>query len=157
MATDKKIEDYLNLYLGCELLYKYSGTWTKEEGENNFTKSMRRLDYRTMQDVEEKRIEIKPILRPLSDMLNTEAFEIHKMYFGTETTLDFTGDTGSAYFNPKTVKVTTYHALRIINGEDYEIGDFMKVVSIVPYLLSKHFDLFGLIEAGLAIDKITLK
>jgi hypothetical protein len=29
--------------------------------------------------------------------------------------------------------------------------------SVFAYLISKHFDLFGLIEAGLAIDKTTLK
>lgn len=95
----------------------------------------------------------KLILRPLSDILNTEAYEVYKIYFDKEMALDFSGDTGSAYFNPKQVRVKAEHALRIFNGEDYETGDFMKVLQLVPYLLKQGFDIFGLIEAGVAIDK----
>jgi len=55
---------------------------------------------------------------------------------------------------------------------DFRIGDEMHYLNLVgesgviiigfnpesvKYLLSKHFDLFGLIEAGLAIDKTVLK
>lgn len=34
-------------------------------------------------------------------------------------------------------------------------ADVRKAAPVITYLLSKHFDLFGLIESGLAIDKTT--
>jgi hypothetical protein len=43
----------------------------------------------------------------------------------------------------------------------YTMADMQNLVrqeaACIQYLLSKHFDLFGLIEAGLAIDSTTLK
>jgi hypothetical protein len=138
----KKIEDYLHLYLGCEVL------WENEEGT---TGGREILDGHLIESHKYHKTTLKPILRPLSSILNTEAFEVYKMYFDQETAPDYSNDTGSIYFNPKQVRVKAEHALRIFDGRDYESGDFMKVCSIVPYLLSKHFDLFGLIPAGLAI------
>lgn len=143
----KKIEDYLHLYLGCECL------WEDKEGD---TGGRTELDHYSLSGFYEGDIKIKPLLRPLSDMTEEEARYIFKYYFEKDYTEDWTGDTGSAYFNPKRITPTKYHALRIIDGADYETGDFMKVIGLVPYLLSKHFDLFGLIESGLAIDKTTL-
>lgn len=73
-----------------------------------------------------------PHLRPLSDMAEEELQECGNMIY------DFSGD-------PE---------LNAHKWQDFEIG-------LAPeqfhYLLSKHFDLFGLIDAGLAIDSTTLK
>jgi hypothetical protein len=79
------------------------------------------------------------------------------MYFNKDFVFDYSKDTGSANFIPARARILAKDAIRIFEGRDYETGDFMKVVSIVPYLLSKHFDLFGLIDAGLAIDKTKIK
>jgi hypothetical protein len=40
---------------------------------------------------------------------------------------------------------------------DKQVENVCNVNHIFDYLLSKHFDLFGLIDAGIAIDKTTLK
>lgn len=134
----RNIEDYLKFYIGCEL------TPIEDEGKGILTSE-------NLYDAE--RWAHQPYLRRLSSITNTEAFEIYKMYFGKETALDFSTDNGSANYRPKQVRVLAEHAIRIFNGDDYETGDFMKVLSIVPYLLKQQFDLFGLIDEGLAIEK----
>lgn len=138
----KEIRDYLHLY-DCDCII------TAKDGNEGWT-------YNSKDVIIPKDATAKLVLRPLSDILNTEAFEVYKRYFEKETTEDWSGDTGSAYFNPKQVRVKAEHAIRIFNGEDWEQGDFMKVCSIVPYLLKHRFDIFGLIESGLAIDATTL-
>lgn len=69
----------------------------------------------------------KIILRPLSDMNKDEEHE----YEATK----------------KVIKASPVH----------QIGVVVNTHESTRYLLSKHFDLFGLIESGLAIDKTTLK
>lgn len=71
---------------------------------------------------------VKPILRPLSNMTEEEGKEAESAW---NEFMGF-GETISRGMN-------CAHANRI------------------KYLLSKGFDLFGLIEAGLALDKTTLK
>lgn len=68
-----------------------------------------------------------PVLRHLRDMTGEEKIEISKILNWPE---------------PKTVMNNRY-------GK-YSAAMFL-------FLLSKHFDLFGLIDAGLAIDKTTLQ
>ncbi len=140
----KNIQDYLHLYYDCDCLCE------KPDGNTGWRCN---LTDEQIQENYSGRLNIKLILRPLTDILNTEAHSVYKLYFEKEMALDFSGDTGSAYFNPKQVRIKSEHAIRIFNGEDYETGDFMKVLSMVPYLLKQGFDLFGLIESGLAIDK----
>jgi hypothetical protein len=75
---------------------------------------------------------IKPILRPLSDMTYSEAVSIEADWIE-------------------------------LNHESEEVvaisfpSDYSKLLpEDFLFLLSKHFDLFGLIDAGLAIDKSTI-
>jgi len=75
----------------------------------------------------------KPILRPLSDMTEGEHSDFEN--------ISFSEDTKNWEYDEE---------LKMSIGESTEFNRF-------AYLLSKHFDLFGLIEAGLAIDKTTLK
>lgn len=140
----KDIKNYLHLYYDCDCLCE------RQDGNEGWRCN---LTDEQIQENYSGHLDIKLILRPLTDILNTEAHEVYKMYFEKEMALDFSGDTGSAYFNPKQVRIKAEHAIRIFNGEDYETGDFMKVISLVPYLLKQGFDLFGLIDAGLALDK----
>ena len=72
--------------------------------------------------------EVKPILRPLSDISANECFELVKL---------------------KDFPRASDGRMIALNGR-YEPDVFL-------YLLSKHFDLFGWIEQNLAIDKNTLK
>ena len=84
---------------------------------------------------------IKPILRPLSDMTEDEARNVYKITTGEDYPAN---DAKSEVF--------------AVQDEEFlsaqmEIGAMMGQPAVWRYLLSRHFDLFGWIEAGLAIDK----
>jgi hypothetical protein len=129
---EKRIEDYLHLYLGCDV--ESTGgkrgklIWTSYQDtacvvyENDDPRG--RVGYKNY---------FKPILRPLSDMTEDEKVEF-------EATKVF-------------VLATPVH----------HVGNMQWTPETFRWLLSKQFDLFGLIESGLAInikdvaDKTTLK
>lgn len=117
----KDIKDYLHLYLGCEIYDSYNDRTGILKG---ITKDSVLIDHKTSWRLDFD--EVKPILRPLSDMTEEEKIEYGETF--KEVKPFFGGD--SVYF------------------ESHET---------VRWLLSKHFDLFGLIEAGLAIDGTKMK
>ncbi len=96
--------------------------------------------------------EIKPVLRPLSDITN-EIEKIRELFFKTDETIS-----GGTSFTETLVYKDNKFQIKV---EDYywtgdnikvyykDIGDF----KIYQYLFSHHFDVFGLIEKGLAINK----
>lgn len=124
----KEIKDYLHLYYGVECIVE---------------KSDYHMVHNLMINAGDKAIIdgkfifhvhnavpfkgiVKPILRPLSDMTEEESKELLSIQ-----------DLKRGVIDTKYVIVTR-------SWED------------ARYLLSKHFDLFGLIESGLAIDVTTL-
>jgi len=142
----------LHLYLGCECVTDSGITGTLSQ-VNIATELCKLIINDAGQDISKHLNEVKLLLRRVESITPNEAVYLYKMYFGKDTAEDWSGDTGSAYFNPKKVIPTIENALRIIRGDDYSSGDFMLVVSIVPWLLSKSFDLFGLIDSNQAIEK----
>lgn len=130
IIMEKNIKDYLHLYIGCEV-----------STPDGFRKMLCYNNYFDLVYVETNPEtiapskayytyhinEVKPVLRTLSNMNDEEDKECSNIMFGE--------------FASKVVRKNIIH---------YE-GEKIK------YLLSKHFDLFNLIEAGLAIDKTTLK
>ncbi len=109
----KHIQEYLPFYLGCDIV--------------TLTGKVEKLVIATKDDSKEVSLylailyNLKPILRPLSDMTQEENVNLHSIL--------------QAY-----PVDTSYDLLK-------------RNASMTEYLLSKHLDLFGLIEAGLAIDK----
>ena len=130
----KKIEDYIHLYLGCDVELDNSGSKVVKKlvavgGVDDYAYCKLRLGtpekgivHATL--LREKRVKL--ILRPLSDMTDVEHRELMKICFEDEFQTLALAPVGCGC--PKGF----------------------------AYLLSKHFDLFGLIEAGLAIDATTL-
>lgn len=128
---DKKIEDYLHLYLGCDVTI---GNWFPKDYSKKVLESVepsRKVaaigfyyyngeTCTTSTRWELPIVDIKPILRQLSDMTEEEANKSDAL------------------------------------GSDEINGQLVLSPEAILYLLSKHFDLFGLIESGLAIDKSTL-
>lgn len=106
---EKKIEDYLHLYMGCAC-----------EIRDGIAFIVDIITPSTIIGVNERKWKVKPVLRPLSDMTNEEL----------EHMTDATRRNKSMIYQ---------HAER------------------TAYLLSQGFDLFGLIESRLAIDKKTIK
>lgn len=134
---EKKLSDYLHLYLGCEVLVKdkiITGTGDTGVVENIHIATLTTVSI--LGSVKQKfRILIgamsversfnfeddKLVLRPLSDM--------------TEDETNF--------------QWNTFCNIKLINQQ--------VVAEEIRWLLCQHFDLFGLIESGLAIDSTTLK
>jgi hypothetical protein len=140
----KDIKNYLHFYLGCEVEVRKKDRdkkWLRgfiseiSRGSNhgdwievNFNKVVTILN----QEWEERSSnfhnyfigydEIKPILRPLTEMTDEEMDEMGQY----------------------AVKAYTIES-------EAQAGEYIGQSAL--YLLSKHFDLFGLIEAGLAIEK----
>lgn len=129
---NKKIQDYLHLYLGADGIA--SGDLpaklvgiTQGYGHDTFYPIVKREGMRQYTDTPNG---FKPLLRPLSSM--------------TEEEMDQVVELGGLYRRGDTVEqfTATWKAF----GAD-----------VFVWLLSHHFDLFGLIDAGLAIDKTSIK
>lgn len=171
---NKDIKDCLHYYLGCEVeYYNYISNawcigilrgvtddyaWIKDDGNGcHFS-------------------DLKPILRPLSDMSEEEAGWVYNysFQFGLTTQLGnyFDYDIRKIMNEDKVASLD----IRRIDRPHHSVNILMDGTSIVfndeemnekpkfcwrcmngaiqfHYLLSKHFDIFGLIEEGLAIDK----
>ena len=127
----KELKDYLHLYLGCRIKSK-GGKCGDLVSVSNYGMSIVVYDKDKINDPRGLCINsdwLLLILRPLSDMTKEEKdwLDEHENF------------------------VNNYKQ----NAESELIIEWD--AEKTSYLLSKHFDLFGLIEAGLAIDKTTLK
>lgn len=173
---EKNIKDYLHLYLGAEV----------EGGGNVTYALLAALDEISLETNSNTWRGIKPILRPLSDMTGGEADEFALLCLNSphapknfdtitidEIQTEVVYNDGGNMLDDD-VEVYIGIACRCIDGyvsimKDGRIGmsdendiptEKMKpvddVYGKVVWLLSKHFDLFGLIESGLAIDKTKL-
>lgn len=150
---EKNIKDYLHFHLGCEIRHDkgiYVGTLTSIgfHTAEIFCDYLKRneghrvppgKDFGYFSILIER---LKPVLRPLSDMTEEESIEIAKIH-----KYDVPDDDGvmeeivSIYGN---------------GGGILMLGAYLPVSHYLEgllWLLKNHFDLFGLIESGLAIDK----
>lgn len=132
---DKKIEDYLHLYLGCcyrltpkKYTPRYKSSRTTKVRYANFYPLMDKIKNPTYYD-------FKLILRPLGDMTEEEGRYVVNHY--SLRSVDM----------PINKRLFGIELSKRLSGQ----------MEVTKYLLSKHFDLFGLIPAGLAIDATTLK
>lgn len=127
--------------------------------------------------------DIKPILRNLSSMTEKEARELYDVVIGSweggiikskrfgksmeVICYDIDEDDNPSddeifedADNNETLLRIDLAPFNIWKGREHdynEVYDWKTHVDIFACLLSKHFDLFGLIESGLAIDKDALK
>lgn len=156
--SDKKIEDYLHLYLRCEVKCPKLSGWIYSQKRMTLTRHFWLHNW-------EK--ELIPILRPLSDMSEEEKLDLAKMHdnkiewsivdgkptgrenIGIKQIMEFEGD----MFLVREIENNLFGDEREGNIAASNISNF----ELTRYFLSKHFDLFNLIPDGLAIDKTTLK
>lgn len=131
----KDIKDYLHLYVGC--LCEIGSEDDKK------TRVLTGVDYglgvhEGVFGFQKCAVElVKPILRPLSDMTGGERIAAYDLHFHKNMNVDKIAPT---------TKVNTL-TLWMKDGFEHFTPDTTR------YLLAKSFDIFGLIEAGLAIDK----
>lgn len=156
---EKNIKDYLHLYLGCEVGIKdggilYGNEKMTEINTYGYVHLYERDGYWPID-------QIKPILRPLSDMSEEERKELWKYIFKREFNengiIVFRKDRTTST-EPRYVMSSGLERLGIeMNGTIWADSDLSPFKhnqhEVTLWLLSKRFDLFGLIESGLAIDK----
>lgn len=151
----KKIEDYLHLYIGCEVLAptKYyhnegdgltKGLFTGIHGELGAEIQFIINGYAEEEPSYVELRKVKPILRRLSSMTEDEAVELY----------DFLYPSSTAERKIKRFAITNHLDDKGVYWEGkIAIFDY---IDWFPWLLKKGFDLFGLIDEGLAIDAQTL-
>lgn len=180
----KKIEDYLHLYVGCEVAAPNpyddhgveiaKGLLTGIHGEYG-PEIQFIIDGNTEEDPDYVEfLKVKPILRRLSSMTEEEQKELWRLVFSmghgnefTDRFKDFTGrvqfiDEKTYYNVPRHVMMQGVERLGIeSDGTVWADCDLHKwrhnQHEVTRWLLSKGFDLFGLIDEGLAIDAATLE
>ena len=173
---DKRIEDYLHLYLGCEGLYLSSyGVHGKKQVKAKFVgiTSQRKLilvcydkygkewGYDVVADYHE----FVPAFRPPSDMTAEEAVKLCSIYspeaFGDYRFSKWVAVRGEANFcynvtNEKS-DMSFHVDIKEMHIKVYEDGNdtypSLENHTYFTEYLRMGFDLFGLIPAGLAIDK----
>lgn len=122
------IKDYLKYYIGCKCFYA-----TDEPCNETYVLTPSRLAGAT-------EFGAVPILRKASSLTDDECMELHRI---------------SPYFDAKASEEYVKNRLYVIRE------NITNKISMRPerfhYLLSIGIDLFGLIDAGLAIDAATIK
>jgi len=172
---ENKIEDYLHLYLPIAVELNNGGskvynrvavavgntddefryvTLRLGKGKKSFTHSILLAEPDR----------IKPILRPLIDMTEEEMKDVLIMHFH-ESGRDVAAQSIVSVKKKHEVKMASkygtgipyivYNESNIPHSDDVLSFSELNADQFI-YLLSRGFDLFGLIEAGLAIDKTTL-
>jgi len=168
-VRQREIRDYLHLYLGCEMQYS---THHEPQYEKYILSSENLKEAIEFEDL--------PILRPLSDMTDREVLDVVAIVLRKE--IDFlkvewtpkrdyvvvhynTWLPQSDYEKERWERCelniaiaddfTIYNHANYIKGNSTGVSNepLYKQHEATRYLLSKGFDLFGLIEEGLAIDK----
>ncbi len=165
--SDKKLSDYIHYYIECRIQR------TSRSGEYQNTVNLDPNEYYRINQ-ETYPYSIKPILRRLEDMTVEEAIQLYREATKTHSDKDEydvtfikdkgklcsiqVGDLGMAkmYMN---INIEG-DVLVYIHDNDSDPKIVERVANqhlITHYLLSKHFDLFGLIDSNCAVDYKTLK
>ncbi len=169
MTTNKnnitELNDVLHLYLGCEckgyyilddktLEYQCDGTLKSvnkyyKEGENPWPIIIRQVRHNYWIDNHFNFDAVVPILRRIEDITTDEAWElIFKIPFYQDKHIKITKiERGNIYFEVQYNNLRWWPKTIPIKGTTPD--QFL-------FLLNKQFDLFGLIDNKLAIDKSTL-
>ena len=181
----KNIRDYLHLYFGCEIVIenttywlvheKHKHTWDKFNIQGWF------IDYCNI--VDPPKLTFKLLLRPLSDMTQKEAEHFawlcmdseHHLEEDTriskdEVQIELAKYDGGNLLDPDieiyigvivrcfegAVVIFKDGSISVVDEEGKAREPIDNIAHKVHYLLTRGFDIFGLIESGLAIDKTNL-
>lgn len=156
---ETKFKDVAHLYLGCELDTDCHGQGI----QGHMPISFKELDADNLATIlyqlsnDDWGHYCKPILRPLSDMQPKEAEEYFKIENSRDGVSGFVSAKGNIlvnWYNDNGWGTTTADGNEMIVKQNKLIKN--PSANQFVYLLSKHFDLFGLIESGEAVDKTKL-
>lgn len=159
-----KLQDYIQYYLGCECTTSLNGYMATLLGVDRHYD----MPLKITQEIgifHVKYEEVKPILRRLEEISGMELRDIYRLIFKREFpatgNIVFRKDT-SLSSDPRWVLSTGCDRVGVeVSGHVWADCDLhhykFNQHEVTRLLLNKRFDLFGLIDAGLAIDKATIK
>lgn len=138
----KKLKDYLKYHIGCSVFVFPAETiesgWLKKE-----LKKLPDLQYSYLLEVDNFKRTLDggylPILRPYSSMDDAECLDWANLYFTDTVTAD-------------ELKIDRMFKNPIIQFYEARIRLRENKPEVFHWLLSKNFDVFGLIDEGIAID-----
>lgn len=151
---EKKLEDYIHFYFGCDVQTTARKEASLGQKMGYKTGKMIDMDIRCKQSAIEVDgvpidfdwTEIKPILRPITDITKDELRLIAKLTAPTE-------DISGKYLDDAFTQMQNLFIKHGINAFSFDELSSMQIFEVTALFLKQGFDLFGLIEAGLAIDK----
>lgn len=128
----KKIEDYIHLYIGCDV------QWTRSDGAKLISKL-------TLSDAGwlKRRDDVKLLLRPLSSITKEEAIMLADIIHPESK-----GNHPDDVINDPDLLPSVTRNLTANRAKFYASVSF----EMTRFLLSKSFDIFGLIDANFALD-----
>jgi hypothetical protein len=174
----KELKEVLHLYLGCKIVNYPYPNHAKEKSLigrlrcvmddkvfiQNKDKSGNDWPHLTTDKIDA----VMPILRALSDMTEDECVDVYTIERDRQIhapALDFDARKEANGFIVTRLDLLNERLMIGFTGQVYKVIEEGKRPHIEPirnqheitlYLLSKQFDLFGLIQSGLALDKNTL-
>lgn len=132
---EKKIEDYLHLYLGADYQWRDGdGEWRRPQRLNTYNLN----DINRYMNTDDVRL----ILRPLSDMTEEEKVRVALWEFTNYKSAELTPN----------ISDNDFFTFRNENGMKCSVNIHYLSAETTRKLLKAGFDLFGLIDSGLAID-----
>lgn len=136
----KTIENILHLYIGCDVKHD-NGDVLKLYGIVGSEVHLVYSDYYDISSIDH----ITPILRHLDSMTEEEAITLYDEMFPDVQRRD---DFKAKIIIDQVTRTGVYYEGKV---------SIMDYVNWFPWLLSKSFDLFGLIDSGLALDATKLE
>lgn len=142
-----KFKDVAHLYLGCDMYTKFDDG---SSGKQELTTYELSGIINNWKGIRIRPIEIKPILRPLSDITDEE----FSVYYNMLEKCDYEAyieisDSGEKKIGCEWPAGVSGVYINSQVGKD--------LMNTFLYLQSRSFDLFGLIESGEALDKTKLQ
>lgn len=149
-GNTKSLASYIHLYIGSKV-------WTSHLALNNGEPQALTISINNLYEILYKYQDSKLILRPLSDMTKEEAEAIAIIMFGHPDSVKWRLENKGAYLNVYRKHYHRSFTIDLASGDIdiYDDGELQTTLQhhyITVYLLSRGFDLFGLIDAGLAIN-----
>lgn len=174
----REIKDYLHLYMGCDVAREH-----KEDRSDKFFEFAKLVGVSASEVEKDKKVaildvgldhfhewyveETKPVLRQIDSLTEVEAVEIAIIMHGKPDSVKWRMQDCGKYFsigrNHYVDSFTIDKASGEIDRYQYdsetkasELQTTLNHHLITFYMISKGFDLFGLIDSGLAIEKSKL-
>lgn len=163
----RELKNYINLYIGCECMIG-DLNWKPETNLNGLAPGVDPNYGRPIRSTLDAHVlnvfvhETTLILRPVSDLTEEEAVEIAKIMYGQPDSVKWRMKDKTHYFKVYRKHYSKYFTIDKPSGEidryerDGDLDNLDTTMNhhlVTAYMVSCGFDLFGLIDAGLAIDK----